>query len=180
MINYTVRLARIQQQMADQGIDLLFLSRSANLHYATGIAREEPNFGNTIYPGEWLTGAWIPQAGTPILTLPRMLASFHMGAVDGYDVRVLPDAGDQAQMVTEVLRAFSIGATPAVAVEDRSWAELMLNLQRLRTGATFALASQLIMPLLVIKDTPRSRSCARQARLPRRPIRQRWGTCATG
>ncbi len=152
MINYTVRLARIQQQMADQGIDLLFLSRSANLHYATGIAREEPNFGNTIYPGEWLTGAWIPQVGTPILTLPRMLASFHMGAVDGYDVRVLPDAGDPAQMVTEVLRAFSLDATPAVAVEDRSWAELMLNLQRLRPGATFALASQLIMPLRVIKD----------------------------
>ncbi|MEZ4617112.1 MAG: aminopeptidase P family N-terminal domain-containing protein [Caldilineaceae bacterium] len=106
MINYTARLARVQQQMVEQGVDLLFLSRSASLHYVTGIPREEPNFGNTIYPGEWLTGAWIPQTGTPILTLPRMLASFHMGSVEGYDVRVLPDAGDPAQLVSEVLRAF--------------------------------------------------------------------------
>ena len=32
--------------------------------------------------------------GAPILTLPRMLADFHLGRLPGYDVRVLPDAGD--------------------------------------------------------------------------------------
>jgi hypothetical protein len=53
---------------------------STNLQYLTGIARDEPNYGNTIYPGEWLTGAWVPQQGAPILTLPRMLADFHLGA----------------------------------------------------------------------------------------------------
>ena len=152
MPNYLDRLSRVQARMADQQIDLLFLSRSANLHYVTGIPREEPNFGNTIYPGEWLTGAWIPQQGTPILTLPRMLASFHMGAVEGYDVRVLPDSGDPAQMVIDVLHALSIGDRPQIAVEDRAWAELVLNLQRLRPDTTFSQASQLIMPLRVIKD----------------------------
>lgn len=152
MSNYTVRLTRVQQEMANQAIDLLFLNPSANLHYVTGIGREEPNFGNTIFPGEWLTGAWIPQQGTPILTLPRMLASFHMGAVEGYDVRVLPDAGDPAEMVTDVLQTFAVGDTPQIAVEDRAWAELVLNLQRLRPGATFIQASRLLMPLRVIKD----------------------------
>ena len=152
MFDYSTRLARVQAQMADQGVDLLFLSRSANLHYITGIAREEPNFGNTIYPGEWLTGAWIPQQGAPILTLPRMLASFHMGGVDGVDVRVLADAGDPTEMVRDVLRALAVGETPTVAVEDRSWAELVLKLQHLRPGATFTLASTLIMPLRMIKD----------------------------
>src|SRR6185295_8144811 len=87
MPNYPARLQAVQAKMAEQGIALLFLSRSASLQYVTGIPREEPNFGNTIYPGEWLTGAWIPQAGAPILTLPRMLADFHMGAVTGYHVR---------------------------------------------------------------------------------------------
>ena len=96
MPNYPARLQTVQTKMTEQGIDLLFLSRSANLHYVTGIGREEQNFGNTIYPGEWLTGAWIPQVGAPILTLPRMLADFHMGAVSGYDVRILPDTGDPA------------------------------------------------------------------------------------
>lgn len=152
MINYTARLQAVQTQMAAQGIDLLFLSRSANLHYVTGIGREEPNFGNTIYPGEWLTGAWIPRQGAPILTLPRMLAEFHMGQVSGYDIRVLPDQGNPAQMVAEVLTAFHIGDHPQIAVEDRSWAELVLNLQRLRPAATFSQASALLMPLRVIKD----------------------------
>ncbi|MCB0162461.1 MAG: aminopeptidase P family N-terminal domain-containing protein, partial [Caldilineaceae bacterium] len=59
MPNYSQRLDRVQAAMRDQDIDLLFLSISANLHYLTGIGREEPNFGNTQYPGEWLTGAWI-------------------------------------------------------------------------------------------------------------------------
>ncbi|MCX6048653.1 MAG: hypothetical protein NT075_26420, partial [Chloroflexi bacterium] len=72
MSNYSARLQTVQAKMAEQAIDLLFLSRSANLQDVTGIPREELNFGNTIYPGEWLTGAWIPQSGAPILTLPRM------------------------------------------------------------------------------------------------------------
>jgi len=152
MPNYSARVQAVQTKMAEQAIDLLFLSRSANLHYVTGVPREEPNFGNTIYPGEWLTGAWIPQQGTPILTLPRMLAEFHMGAVEGYDIRVLPDAGDPAQMVKDVLAALKIGDKTTIAVEDRSWAELVLNLQRLRPSATFSQASALIMPLRVFKD----------------------------
>jgi Xaa-Pro aminopeptidase len=152
MIDYTARLANVQAQMAEQAVDLLFLSRSANLHYVTGVPREEQNFGNTIYPGEWLTGAWIPQQGAPILTLPRMLAAFHMGAVEGADVRVLPDRGDPALLVADLLREMAISDTARIAVEDRSWAELMLNLQRLRPGATFALASSLLMPLRRIKE----------------------------
>lgn len=77
MLNYQDRLTKTQVQMREQGINLLFLPRSANLNYLTGIPRDEPNFGNSIFPGEWLTGAWIPQEGAPILTLPRMLAEFH-------------------------------------------------------------------------------------------------------
>jgi len=152
MIIYANRLARVQQQMRDQGIDLLFLNPSANLHYVTGIGREEPNFGNTIYPGEWLTGAWIPQQGAPILTLPRMLADFHMGTVEGYEVRVLSDAGDPAQLVQDVLASFHIANGANIAVNDRAWAELVLNVQRLRPGATLSKASALLMPLRRIKE----------------------------
>lgn len=152
MINYANRLARVQQEMRAQGIDLLFLNPSANLHYVTGIGREEPNFGNTIYPGEWLTGAWIPQSGAPILTLPRMMADFHMGAVEGYDVRVLPDAGNPAQMVQDVLTTLNVADGANIAVNDRAWAELVLNVQRLRSTATLSKASTLLMPLRRIKD----------------------------
>lgn len=152
MPNYAARLSQVQSLMAEAGIDLIFLSRSANLHYLTGIGREEPNFGNTMYPGEWVTGAWIPQAGAPILTLPRMLAEFHMGAVTGYDVRVLPDAEDPAKMAQDVLDHFNIAANARVALEDRAWVETILNIGRLRPEATFSQASTLLMPLRVIKD----------------------------
>lgn len=152
MPNYPARLQAVQTQMAEQGIDLLFLSRSANLHYVTGVGRDEQNFGNTIYPGEWLTGVWIPQRGAPILTLPRMLADFHMGGVSGYDVRVLPDTGDPADLVRAVFAAVKLNDTPKIAVEDRSWAELVLNVQRLRPQASISQASALLMPLRVIKD----------------------------
>ncbi|MEZ4862038.1 MAG: Xaa-Pro peptidase family protein [Caldilineaceae bacterium] len=152
MPTYQKRLAAVQQKMAEAAVDLLFLSRSANLHYVTGIPREEPNFGNTIYPGEWLTGAWIPQQGAPILTLPRMLADFHMGEVSGYDVRVLGDAGDPAQLVQELLTSLRVSPNARIAVEDRCWAELVLNLQRMRPQATLSQASALLMPLRRIKD----------------------------
>ena len=66
MIDYSNRLARVQTQMQSQDIDLMFLPQSANLNYVTGIEREEQNFGNTMYPGDWMTGAWIPLEGAPV------------------------------------------------------------------------------------------------------------------
>jgi len=152
MIDYQARLQATQNSMAEQGIELLFLSRSANLHYLTGIPREEPNFGNTIYPGEWLTGAWIPQSGSPILTLPRMLAEFHMGQVSGYDVRVLPDASDPNILVDDLLKSFKLSSQAQIALEDRAWVEAVLNIQQLLPQAHFSQASTLLMPLRVIKD----------------------------
>ncbi len=152
MFDYSARLQRVQQAMGAAGLDLIFLNLAANLQYLTGIAREEPNYGNTMYPGEWLTGAWIPQQGAPILTLPRMLADFHLGHLPGYDVRVLPDAGDPAQLAAEVLRALKIQGDARVAVEDRAWAELVLNLQRLLPNAQLSPASAILAPLRRIKD----------------------------
>lgn len=152
MSNYTHRLAAIQTAMNAHQIDLLFLPRSASLHYVTGIPRDEPNFGNTIYPGEWLTGAWIPQRGAPVLTLPRMLAQFHMGEVSGVDVRVLPDAGDPLALARDLLQSLKISPNAHVAVEDRSWAESTLNIERILPEVRFSLASALLMPLRRIKD----------------------------
>jgi len=152
MFDFTRRLARVQQTMATRNVDLLFLNAATNLQYLTGIARDEPNYGNTMYPGEWLTGAWIPQQGAPILTLPRMLADFHLGAIPGYDVRVLPDAGDPVALAAEVMAALGVPPTAHIAVDDRSWAQLVLNVQKLRSAAELSLASAILAPLRRIKD----------------------------
>ena len=55
--------------------------------------------------------------GAPILTLPRMMAEFHMGAITGFDVRVLADAGDPLAMAGDVLTALGIPASASIADE---------------------------------------------------------------
>ncbi len=46
----------------------------------------------------------------------------------------------------------SVVPQQAIAAGDRSWAELLLNLQKLRPEARFGPASPLLMPLRRIKD----------------------------
>jgi D-alanyl-D-alanine dipeptidase len=151
MPDYTQRLRAVQERMAAGKIDLLFLPHSANLHYVTGIAREEHNYGNTMYPGDWMTGAWIPQAGAPILTIPRMMAEFH-GSISGYDVRVLPDVGDALATVRDVWNWFQLSFRATVAIEDRARAETVLKVQSLFPEVKFKPASDIMMPLRMIKD----------------------------
>src|SRR3954467_15407331 len=122
MPHYSARLRAVQQDVAEQKIDLLFLQRSANLHSLTGIPREEQNFGNTMYPGEWLSGAWIATDCAPILSIPRMLADFHL-SVTGYDLRVLSDAADPAKLGGELLDTLGIRADATIALDERAWAE---------------------------------------------------------
>jgi Xaa-Pro dipeptidase len=151
MIDSSARLARVQAQMQSQGIDLMFLPQSANLNYLTGIEREEQNFGNTMYPGDWMTGAWIPPEGAPVLTVPRMMADFHSSFV-GFDLRVLPDSGDAIAMVRDVLSSLGVPDHATIAFEDRARAETVLRLQSLRPSASFVSASSIMVPLRMFKD----------------------------
>jgi Xaa-Pro aminopeptidase len=153
MPNYTQRLRTVQQRMSELKIDLLFLPYSANLDYVTGIHREEQNYGNTMYPGDWMTGAWISADANraPILTLPRMQADFH-GAASGFDVRVLPDAGDPRALVREVLTHLHISSNATAAIEPRARAETILNLQSLISNLRLQSASDILRPLRLIKD----------------------------
>jgi Xaa-Pro aminopeptidase len=152
MPDYSLRLQRVQQQMDALGVDLLFLSRSANLSYVTGLHREAPNFGNTMYPGEWLTGAWVPRRGAPILTIPKMVADFHSIRTGETEVRVLGANDNGLTTAQAVLESLQIPADARIYVEDRSWSESLLNIQMLRPQATFGLASQILGPLRRIKD----------------------------
>jgi len=151
MPDYNQRLKAVQDRMAANQIDLLFLPYSANLDYVTGIHREEQNFGNTMYHGDWMTGAWIAADRAPIVTLPRMQADFH-GRAAGFDVRVLPDAGDPRAMVRDVLATLGLGDGASVAIEDRARAETVLNLQMLIAGLKLSSASAIFRPLRLIKD----------------------------
>src|SRR3954447_25470607 len=93
-MDYEGRLSRFRQQMNRDHVDLAFLPMSADLQYLTGIPRDMPNFGATLYVGRWMEGAFITPNAGPVIMLPRMTAEFHLeGAVSG-DVRVIRDQDD--------------------------------------------------------------------------------------
>jgi Xaa-Pro aminopeptidase len=151
MPDYAGRLQKVFAQMEAQGIDLMFLPRSASLVYLTGIPRDEPNYGNTVHPGEWITGAWLAPGKAPILTLPRMTAEFHLG-VSAVDVRILPDTADPLGLLRRVCADLGVGAGATVALEERTWAETVIGIQTVLGTVDLRSAAPLILPLRMIKD----------------------------
>src|SRR5262249_47602312 len=129
-----------------------FLPISADLQYLSGIPRDMPNFGATLYPGRWLEGAFITQTAGPIVTLPRMTAEFHMGGVSVGDVRIIADRDDPYEIARDVLRAFDLGQKQQIALGNFGWAETAIALQSLLPRAVFSSATDLLRPLRRIKD----------------------------
>lgn len=150
MASHQQRLNRLQQAMERHGIDLAFFPRSTNLQYLTGIERGEPNYGNVVHPGEWVTGVWIARGRDPILTFPRMVAEKLV--IEGFEVRSLPDVRPAIELVREVIAALDLPAGARIALDERTWADTVLALQGLIPGATFTSASDVMMPLRMIKD----------------------------
>jgi Xaa-Pro aminopeptidase len=149
-VNYAERLRKIRLAMEQRGIDLVFLTPSANMQYVTGIPRDRPHFGNLIYPGGWVLGTLIGREKGPILLAPRMVAEFDLPETAFSDVRALPDRGDPLAFMATALAEF--GPVRRVAIEDRAWAETVLNLHRLLPEAGWTVASELLAPLRAIKD----------------------------
>lgn len=150
MIDYASRLKKLQERMANNNIDLMFLPRSTNLHYLTGLKRTEPNYGNVVHPGEWITGAWITPLSAPVVTLPRMVAE--KTVLEGYEIRSLPDIQHPLELTRQVLRDLKISSGAKIALDNRSWAETILMIQEVLPDASYSLAEPLIMPLRMIKD----------------------------
>ncbi len=150
-MDYQGRVNRFRQQMAAASIDVAFLPISADLQYLTGIPRDMPNFGATLYPGRWLEGAFFSQAAGPILLLPRMTAEFHLDGVTAGDVRVIKDQDDPFVVARDVLQAFKPGDKPGVALGNFAWAETAINLQQALPGAVFSSATDLLRPLRRVK-----------------------------
>lgn len=149
-MNYTERLGRVRQTMERQGIDLLYLTPSANMQYLTGIPRDRPNFGNVNYPSGWVLGALIGREVGPLVVAPRMVADYDLPAHVLSGVRSLPDQGDPFSFMAGILAEF--GPVRHVAIENRAWAETVLNLRRLLPDAAWSAAAEILAPLRMIKD----------------------------
>lgn len=146
--DYANRIARVQQLMGRQEIDLLFLPPSASLQYLTGLKRSHPTYGNVNYNGGWVHGALFGQRKGPVLSLPRMATLFASFPPE-LELAVLPDTADPEAHMRKLLASF--GPIRRVAIEERTWGSAILNLQKLLPGVEFVSAGPLLTELRRVK-----------------------------
>jgi Xaa-Pro aminopeptidase len=151
MPNYSDRVDRTRAAMERLGIDLLYLAPGANAQYLSGWKRSRPHFGNVNYPGGWIQGLFLGLHGDPILAVPRMVADFDLEPRMDLDVRVLPDRGDPAAFLNDMLGEFE-PRLGAIGVENRAWSEQVLAVRQARPDLEVRLASEVLAPLRMVKE----------------------------
>ena len=162
---YQARLLKIREEMVKRGIDLLFLSPSPFLYYATGI-REGPYFPIMRVPGDWLSGVFIGPDRGPIFVAQWMLANHAAREEDAVIAETVSIADGQSaeSVLHSVLKGFSL-SKGRVAVGDTAPSRVLGNLQEGLPHASFSMASEFMDSLLAIKDEDALRRMRRAAEI---------------
>jgi Xaa-Pro aminopeptidase len=146
---YADRRRVLGERMVDQGVDLLFCPPSGDLEYLTGARRRFPTFGNISYTHGWVCGAFFRPGSDPVFVLPRMVAEFDMPAGVPGEFVVVNETDDGAAVFDRVVSGF--GPLTKVAVEQRTWAETVLALNR-ATDAKVVSGVSLTNPMRRVKS----------------------------
>ena len=138
MIPDPQRLERARARMVELGVDVRLLSVGPDLPYFTGYE---------AMPLERLTMFVLPQAGDPVLLVPRLEAPRvdeqpHLFAVETWDETDDPVAR-VAAMTGPVARA---------AIGDQTWARFVLALQHALPTTEFVAARDVTASLRIVKD----------------------------
>lgn len=155
MIDFAARLENARSRMAEQGIGLMFLRPGANLFYLTGLRRHENDNTDANHYGDWAVGGYIGVDEGIVLTAPRMGGGFFESEVQDKPwfeaVRIIVETEDPDDVIGEVVGRFDLRGKK-VALDDRAWAKSAISFLRLLPEAEFALASQVIDPMRMIKE----------------------------
>jgi Xaa-Pro aminopeptidase len=131
--------------MADLGVDALLLSHGADLPWLTGYR---------AMPLERLTMLVVTDGGDPTMVVPALEAPRVAPADTLFSLAPWTDTQDPIDMVVSILAAgfTGNGATPRLAISDRSWTTTVLALQRRLPDAQWIEASTVTGPLRAVKD----------------------------
>ncbi|MCU1490359.1 MAG: putative dipeptidase [Acidimicrobiaceae bacterium] len=132
------RLARIRQAMAEQDVDALLLSLGADLPWLTGYE---------AMPLERPTVLVLPLDAEPTLVVPRLEAPRVEADERLFSLRPWDELEDPVGVVASL-----VGARRRLAVSDRAWASLLLELQRALPEADWRPASAVVGPIRAVKD----------------------------
>lgn len=167
-MDFRRRIDALQARMEQAGVDLLCLSRGANLFYLTGIRRPlEHGTDHNAY-GDWASIALVGQRGGVTVLAPRMGGNFYREEAQGKpwvsEVRLILESEDPAEVLRSAVQAVA-GSPRRLALDERLWARTVLELRRLLPEAAFSSASDLIAPMRMIKDDEEIEAMHRAAEL---------------
>jgi Xaa-Pro aminopeptidase len=132
------RMGRVRAAMDRQDVDTVLLSVGADLPWLTGYE---------AMPLERLTMLVLPREGEATLVVPRLEAPRVVARPEVFAVRPWEETEDPVALV-----AAAAGSPGVVALGDRTWARLLLDLQARLPGAAFRAAQPVLGPLRAVKD----------------------------
>ena len=134
--DYSARVVRLQERMAEENIDVVLLSAGADLPYFTGYE---------AVPLERLTMLVVPADGHSSLFVPKLEAA----RVEPGPFELVPwdETDDPVRLV-----ARAAGTARQAAIGDHAWSTFLLRLQTEMPGARWTVASDLTRPLRQRKD----------------------------
>ena len=147
---YTERIERAQGEMAQQGIDYLFIAPSSDLVYLLGYP---------AHTSERLTTLVIPREGRASVVVPKLEAPRLDNRRDLVELQVWDETVDPVQLLCR-----SLGDLPGktIGVSDQLWAGFLLKMMDACRGARFVNADAVVKVLRVIK-TPEEIGYMREA-----------------
>jgi Xaa-Pro aminopeptidase len=154
MLDYTARLKKARIRMAEENIGLMYLATRADLFYLTGIRRQEEHGTDHNRYGDWITGGYIGMDSADLVAARMGGAYFEAEAEDKRwfgSVRLILESEEPLDVLQQVLSRFDLKGKK-VALDNKAWAETVAAFHRLLPETAFALASDIIMPMRMIKE----------------------------
>jgi D-alanyl-D-alanine dipeptidase len=151
-MDYSNRLKKIRDEMTRHGVDLLYLTRGANLWYLTGIRRRGAELTDHNAYGDYVCGAYLTQDKITLVG-PRMGGSGWKTEAEGKsyitEVIIFDEHRDPVDVQKEVLSRYN---PHHIMVDDRAWAQTLTAIRRNIPTAELSLAGPSIFKMRMIKE----------------------------
>ncbi len=155
MIDYVERLNAVRSRMSERQIGLLFLPPGANLFYLTGVRRQETGGTDHNAYGDFVVGGYIALEEGITLLASRMGGKYFEREVQDKpwirDVRLIRESESPVDVLRAMLAHLDLQGR-RIMVDDHAWAKSVLTFRQLLPDAEFALASEILAPMRMIKS----------------------------
>jgi Xaa-Pro aminopeptidase len=137
---YQSRIERARELMRDEGIDMLFIGPSSDLHYFTG---------HPTRASERLTALLIPFDGKPTVVVPQLEAPLVADLESDFELDVW---GETENPISRVAARVRQTGGEAIAINDQIWAGFVIQLQHELPNRSYHRGVNVLKQLRSVKD----------------------------